>query len=57
MEGKKGVILRVEYADSVVEVKRGSDSSMSLKLEVEGVILNVVRLDVSKKRKRSSGVS
>ena len=37
-----GVVLKEDYAKSVVEVKRVSDRVMSLKLEIEGVMVNVV---------------
>lgn len=36
------VIFKVEYVNSVVQVKRGSDRVMSLKLQIKGVMLNVV---------------
>ncbi|KAK3555192.1 hypothetical protein QTP86_010486 [Hemibagrus guttatus] len=37
-----GVVLKEEFVRNVLEVKRVSDRVMSLKLEIEGVILNVV---------------
>ncbi|KAK3524437.1 hypothetical protein QTP70_028665, partial [Hemibagrus guttatus] len=37
-----GVILKEEFVRNVLEVKRVSDKVMSLKLEIEGVMLNVV---------------
>ncbi|MCI4391424.1 hypothetical protein PGIGA_G00134180 [Pangasianodon gigas] len=37
-----GVVLKEEFGRNVLEVKRVSDSVMSLKLEIEGVMLNVV---------------
>ncbi|KAK3530856.1 hypothetical protein QTP70_002887 [Hemibagrus guttatus] len=37
-----GVVLKEEFVRSVLEVKRVSDRVMSLKLEIEGVMLNVV---------------
>ncbi|KAK3520366.1 hypothetical protein QTP70_024045 [Hemibagrus guttatus] len=37
-----GVILKEEFVRNVLEVKRVSDRVMSLKLEIEGVMLNVV---------------
>ena len=37
-----GVILMDEYAKNVVKVKRVSDRVVSLKLDIEGVIMNVV---------------
>lgn len=37
------VIFKAEYVKNVVEVKRVSDRNMSVKLEFEGVTLNVVR--------------
>ncbi|KAK3553970.1 hypothetical protein QTP70_017462, partial [Hemibagrus guttatus] len=37
-----GVVLKEEFARNVLEVKRVSDRVMSLKLEIEGVMLNVV---------------
>uniref|UniRef100_A0A673K0B0 Craniofacial development protein 2-like n=1 Tax=Sinocyclocheilus rhinocerous TaxID=307959 RepID=A0A673K0B0_9TELE len=37
-----GVILKEEFVKNVLEVKRVSDRLMSLKLEIEGVMLNVV---------------
>ncbi|KAK3528075.1 hypothetical protein QTP86_023678 [Hemibagrus guttatus] len=37
-----GVVLKEEFVRNVVEVKRVSDRVMSLKLEIEGVMLNVV---------------
>ncbi|KAF7702094.1 hypothetical protein C0J45_9471 [Silurus meridionalis] len=37
-----GVILKEEYSKSVVEVKRVSDRVMNMKLEVEGVMINVI---------------
>ncbi|KAI5617750.1 hypothetical protein C0J50_22339 [Silurus asotus] len=44
-DGKRngvGVILKVEISKSVVEVKRVSDRVMNMKLEVEGVMINVI---------------
>ncbi|KAI5104291.1 hypothetical protein C0J45_5917 [Silurus meridionalis] len=44
-DGKRngvGVILKEEYSKSVVEVKRVSDRVMHVKLEVEGVMINVI---------------
>ncbi|KAK3525556.1 hypothetical protein QTP86_034849 [Hemibagrus guttatus] len=37
-----GVVLKEKFARNVLEVKRVSDRVMSLKLEIEGVMLNVV---------------
>ncbi|KAK3508959.1 hypothetical protein QTP70_015383, partial [Hemibagrus guttatus] len=37
-----GVVLKEEFVRNVLEVKRESDRVMSLKLEIEGVMLNVV---------------
>ncbi|KAK3539708.1 hypothetical protein QTP70_012041 [Hemibagrus guttatus] len=37
-----GVVLKEEFVRNVLEVKRVSDREMSLKLEIEGVMLNVV---------------
>ncbi|KAI5615035.1 hypothetical protein C0J50_10919, partial [Silurus asotus] len=37
-----GVILKEEYSKSVVVVKRVSDRVMNVKLEVEGVIINII---------------
>ncbi|KAK3543950.1 hypothetical protein QTP70_031858, partial [Hemibagrus guttatus] len=37
-----GVVLKEEFVRNVLEVKRVSDSVMSLKLEIEGVMLNVI---------------
>ncbi|KAK3508832.1 hypothetical protein QTP70_009600 [Hemibagrus guttatus] len=37
-----GVVLKEEFVRNVLEVKRASDRVMSLKLETEGVMLNVV---------------
>ncbi|KAK3547450.1 hypothetical protein QTP86_021050, partial [Hemibagrus guttatus] len=37
-----GVVLKEEFVRKVLEVKRVSDRVMSLKLEIEGVMLNVV---------------
>ncbi|KAK3517039.1 hypothetical protein QTP70_033133 [Hemibagrus guttatus] len=37
-----GVVLKEEFVRNVLEVKRMSDRVMSLKLEIEGVMLNVV---------------
>ncbi|MCJ8749442.1 hypothetical protein PDJAM_G00176250 [Pangasius djambal] len=37
-----GVVLKEEFGMNVLEVKRVSDRVMSLKLEIEGVMLNVV---------------
>ncbi|KAK3507042.1 hypothetical protein QTP70_001588 [Hemibagrus guttatus] len=37
-----GVVLKEEFLRNVLEVKRMSDRVMSLKLEIEGVMLNVV---------------
>ena len=45
VDGKRngvGVILKEEFVRNVLEVKRVSDRVMSLKLEIEGVIFNVV---------------
>ncbi|KAK3575243.1 hypothetical protein QTP86_023434, partial [Hemibagrus guttatus] len=41
-EKRKGVVLKEEFVRNVLEVKRVSDRVMSLKLEFEGVMLNVV---------------
>ncbi|KAK3538537.1 hypothetical protein QTP86_006701 [Hemibagrus guttatus] len=38
----KGVVLKEEFVRNVLEVKRVSDRVVSLKLEIEGVMLNVV---------------
>ncbi|KAI5098155.1 hypothetical protein C0J45_11882 [Silurus meridionalis] len=37
-----GLILKEEFSRSVVEVKRVSDIVMNVKLEVEGVMINVI---------------
>ena len=37
-----GVILKEDFAKSVVEVKRKSDMMMSVKMEIEGVMMNVI---------------
>ena len=37
-----GIILKEDYAKSVVEVKRKSDRMMSVKIEIEGVMVNVI---------------
>ena len=37
-----GVIVREEYIKKVLEVKRGSDRLISVKIEIEGMIINVV---------------
>ena len=45
MDGRRngvGVILREDYAKSVVEVKRKSDRMMNVKMEIEGVMVNVI---------------
>ncbi|KAI5625632.1 hypothetical protein C0J50_14846 [Silurus asotus] len=45
IDGKRngvGVILKEEYSKSVVEVKRVSDRVMTVKLEVEGVMINII---------------
>ncbi len=45
VDGKRngvGVILKEEYVNSVLEVKRVSDRMMSVKLEIEGVMINVI---------------
>ncbi|KAI5099291.1 hypothetical protein C0J45_11430 [Silurus meridionalis] len=45
VDGKRngvGVILKEEYSKSVVEVKRVSDRVMNMKLEVEGVMINLI---------------
>ena len=45
VDGKRngvGVILKEEFVGNVLEVKRVSDRVMSLKLEIEGVMFNVV---------------
>ncbi|KAK3528499.1 hypothetical protein QTP70_000472 [Hemibagrus guttatus] len=45
VDGKRngvGVVLKEEFVRNVLEVKRVSDRVMSLKLEIEGVMLNVV---------------
>ncbi|KAF7702422.1 hypothetical protein HF521_001705 [Silurus meridionalis] len=45
VDGKRngvGVILKEEYSDSLVEVKRVSDRVMNVKLEVEGMMINVI---------------
>ena len=35
-----GIVLKEDYAKSVVEVKRKSDRMMSMKMKIEGVIVN-----------------
>ena len=45
MDGRKNgidIILKEDYAKSVVEVKRKSDKMMSVKMEIEGVMVNVI---------------
>ncbi len=45
VDGKRNgveVILKEEYVKSVLEVKRVSDRMMSVKLEIEGVMINVI---------------
>ncbi|KAI5103065.1 hypothetical protein C0J45_6646 [Silurus meridionalis] len=45
VDGKRngvGVILKKEYSKCVVEVKRVSDRVMNVKLEVEGLMINVI---------------
>ena len=45
VDGKRsgvGVILKEEYSKSVVEVKRVSDRVINVKLEVEGVMINII---------------
>ncbi len=45
MDGQRngiGVILKEEYLNSVLEVKRVSDRMMSVKLEIEAVMINVI---------------
>ncbi|KAI5623886.1 hypothetical protein C0J50_16567 [Silurus asotus] len=45
VDGKRngvGVILKEEYSKSVVEVKRVSDRMMIVKVEVEGMMINVI---------------
>ncbi|KAF7690015.1 hypothetical protein HF521_011819 [Silurus meridionalis] len=45
VDGKRngvGVILKEEYSKGVVEVKRVSDRVMNVKLEVEGMMMNVI---------------
>ncbi|KAI5607898.1 hypothetical protein C0J50_9758 [Silurus asotus] len=37
-----GIVLKEEYSKSVVEVKRVSDRAMNVKLEVEGMMINVI---------------
>ena len=43
--GKNGIriVVRKEVVESVLEVKRVSDRLMAMKLEVKGLILNIVR--------------
>ena len=36
------IILKEDYAKSVVKVKRRSDMMMSVKMEIEGVMVNVI---------------
>ena len=36
------IILKEDYAKSVVEVKRKSNTMMSVKMEIEGVMVNVI---------------
>ena len=38
-----GNILKENYAESVVEVKRKSDRIVSVKMEIEGVMMNVIK--------------
>ncbi|KAI5109468.1 hypothetical protein C0J45_0865 [Silurus meridionalis] len=45
VDGKRngvGVILKEEYSKSVVEVKRVSDRVINVKLEVKGMMINVI---------------
>ena len=37
-----GIILKEDYAKSVVKVKKKSDRMMSVKMEIEGVMVNVI---------------
>ena len=37
-----GIILKEDYAKSVAEVKRKSDRMMNVKMEIEGVMMNVI---------------
>lgn len=51
-----------EYARHFVEVKQQSDRLMCVKVEIEGVMMNIVsgfasQVAVSRKRRRSSGKS
>ena len=44
-DGRKigiGIVVREELAKSVLEVKRVSDRLMAMKLEIKGLILNIV---------------
>ena len=55
-----GIILKEEYVKRVLELKRVSDRVMSMKLEIEGVMMNVVsacKLGVRWKRKKNPGVN
>ncbi|KAK3558244.1 hypothetical protein QTP86_013965 [Hemibagrus guttatus] len=55
VDGKRngvGVVLKEEFVRNVLEVKRVSDRVMSLKLEIEGVMLNVVSGYAPQPRKR-----
>lgn len=54
--------MKQEYINSVVEVKRVPDRIMKLKLDVEGVMLNVVsefspQVGCQLEKKRNSAVS
>lgn len=45
MDGERngiGVILKEQYVNSVLEMKRVSDRMMIVKLEIEGVMVNVI---------------
>ena len=37
-----GIIVKKDYTNRVLEVKRESDRAMSMKLEIEGVGINIV---------------
>ena len=44
-DGRKsriGIVVRVELAESVLEIKRVSDRLMAMKLEVKGCVLNII---------------
>ena len=56
-----GIVLRRDLVNRVVEVKRISDRLMTMKLEIDGMLINIVhthhRWGLMKRRRQHSGLT